>query len=120
MASCLPSSISSDAARRRELTRQYKDNPPPMGVYVVRCAAERWVVVRSSTNLPGAFNRERFQLRLGKHPDKRLQQAWNTHGEAALCLEVLDTVKLRPDASDADYRAELAGLQALWQEELAA
>lgn len=108
------------AAQRRALVRHYKDNPPPMGVYAIRCAAAGLVCVKASTNLPGAFNRERFQLRLGGHPDRRLQQAWRTHGEAALCFEVLDTLKRRADATDAEHRAELAALLALWQEELAA
>jgi len=82
--------------------------------------AEGLVCVKASTNLPGAFNRERFQLRLGGHPDRRLQQAWRTHGEAALRFEVLDTLKPRADATDAEHRADLAALLALWQEELAA
>ena len=55
-----------------------------------------------------------------RHPDRRLQQAWRTHGEAALSFEVLDTLKPRADATDAEHRADLAALLALWQEELAA
>lgn len=108
------------AARRRALVRHYKDNPPPMGVYAIRCDAQQLVCVKASTNLPGAFNRERFQLRLGGHTDRRLQQAWRVHGEAALRFEVLDTLKPRADATDAEHRADLAALLALWQEELAA
>lgn len=108
------------AAQRKALVRHYKDNPPPMGVYAVRCTAAQLVYVRTSTNMPGAFNRERFQLRLGNHPDKPLQHAWRTQGAAQVEFEVLDTIKLRPDATDADYRNELAALLALWQEELCA
>lgn len=107
------------AAQRRALIRHYKDNPPPMGVYAVRCDAARLVCVQSSMNLPGAFNRDQFQLRMGGHPDRPLQQAWHAHGEAALRFEVLDTLKRRGDATDADYRSELAALRALWHEELA-
>ncbi len=90
-----------------------------MGVYAVRCDAAQLVCVKSSMNLPGAFNRDRFQLRMGGHPDRPLQQAWHAHGEAALRFEVLDTLKRRNDATDADYRRELAALRALWHEELA-
>ena len=115
-----PSPQHGAAAQRRALVRHYKDNPPPMGVYAIRCDAQQLVCVKASTNLPGAFNRDRFQLRLGGHPDRRLQQAWRTHGEAALHFEVLDTLKRRADATDADHRADLAALLALWQEELAA
>ena len=83
------------AAQRRALIRHYKDNPPPMGVYAVRCDAAQLVCVQSSMNLPGAFNRDQFQLRMGGHPDRSLQQAWHAHGEAALRFEVLDTLKRR-------------------------
>ena len=34
------------AAQRRALIRHYKDNPPPMGVYAVRCDAAQLVCVR--------------------------------------------------------------------------
>ncbi len=108
------------AAQRRALIRHYKDNPPPMGVYAVRCDAAQLVCVKASMNLPGAFNRDQFQLRMGGHPDRRLQQAWHAHGAAALRFEVLDTLKHRADATEADYRSELAALHALWHEELAA
>jgi hypothetical protein len=91
-----------------------------MGVYAVHCDAAQIVCVKTSMNLPGAFNRDRFQLRMGGHPDRRLQQAWRAHGEAALRFEVLDTLKRRDDATDADYRGELAALCALWREELTA
>jgi len=114
------SSQSGAAAQRRALIRHYKDNPPPMGVYAVRCDAAGLLCVNASMNLPGALNRERFQLRMGGHPDRRVQQAWRAHGEAGLRIEVLDTLKPRAGATDADYRAELAALCALWQEELAA
>jgi len=112
--------LPSAAAQRRALIRHYKDNPPPMGVYAVRCDVAQLVCVKASMNLPGAFNRDRFQLRMGGHPDRRLQQAWRAHGEAALRFEVLDTLKRRADATDAEHRADLAALLALWQEELAA
>lgn len=115
-----PSPQPGAAAQRRALIRHYKDNPPPMGVYAVRCDAAQLVYVKASTNLPGAFNRDRFQLRMGGHPDRRLQQVWRMHGEAALRFEVLDTLKRRADATDAEHRADLAALLALWQEELAA
>lgn len=115
-----PASRPGAAAQRRELIRHYKDNPPTMGVYAIRCDAARLVCVKAAMNLPGAFNRDRFQLRMGGHPDRPLQQAWQVHGEAALCFEVIDTLKRRDDATDADYRSELAALRALWHEELAA
>lgn len=125
MDSSLPSSAgasrTSDArTRQRQLARDYKDNPPPCGVYAIRCAAAGIVVVQGALNVQGAIHRNRFELRIGSHPDRRLQQAWKAHGEAAFGFEVLDVVKRREDAPHADLRPQLAELVALWQSEIAA
>ncbi|MBN9408074.1 MAG: GIY-YIG nuclease family protein [Burkholderiales bacterium] len=107
-------------ARQRALVREYKDNPPPMGIYAIRCAAAPQVFVNASLNVRGAINRDRFQLKMGGHPDRPLQAAWRTHGEAAFSFEVIDVLKRREEAPDADYRDELAALLALWRQELSA
>jgi hypothetical protein len=52
---------------KRSLTRQYKETPPPMGVYVIRNLATGRVRVRASMNLEGAINRDRFELGLKSH-----------------------------------------------------
>ena len=102
---------------RRELTRQYKQAFPPMGVYAVRCDAAGLLRLHSSRNVEGAMNRLRFELLRGTLRDKALQQAWNTHGADAFGLEVIERVKERDDPSF-DYDSELASLLALWQAEL--
>jgi|GEM_PF-127232 len=108
--------------RKRELLRQYKDNPPDAGVYAIRCTAigHALVQVHASTNVAGAINRARFQLRMRSHTDKRLQQQWQQHGEAAFRFEVLDVLKRREDATEAQQRDDLAALLVLWREELGA
>lgn len=102
---------------RRELTRQYKQTFPPMGVYAVRCDAAGLLRLLSSRNVEGAMNRLRFELMRGTLRDKALQQAWNTHGADAFSLEVIDRVKERDDPAF-DYDGELASLLALWEAEL--
>lgn len=106
--------------RKRELLRHYKDNPPDAGVYAIRCTASghAGVQVHASMNVAGAINRARFQLRMRSHTDKRLQQQWQQHGEAAFSFEVLDVLKRREDATEAERRDDLAALLALWREEL--
>ena len=79
---------------RRELTRQYKQAFPPMGVYAVRCDAAGLLRLGSSRNAEGSPIRLRFELGRGAHRDRALQQAWNTHGADAFRLEVIDRVKL--------------------------
>jgi hypothetical protein len=107
-------------ARKRELLRQYKDNPPAAGVYAIRCAASGFLVVSAAMNVAGAINRERFQLRLNGHRNKTLQREWNAHGEAAFSFETIDVLKPREDSTDAQQRDDLAALLAMWREELGA
>ena len=102
---------------RRELTRQYKQAFPAMGIYALRCDAAGLLRVGSSRHLDGIFNRLRFELMRGAHRDRALQSAWNTHGAEAFRFEVVDRVKERDDPAF-DYDAELATLLALWEAEL--
>jgi len=102
---------------RRELTRQYKQAFPAMGIYALRCDAAGLLRVGSSRHLDGIFNRLRFELMRGAHRDRVLQSAWNTHGAEAFRFEVVDRVKDRDDPAF-DYDAELATLLALWEAEL--
>lgn len=102
---------------RRELTRQYKQAFPAMGIYALRCNAAGLLRVGSSRHLDGIFNRLRFELMRGAHRDRALQSAWNTHGAEAFRFEVVDRMKERDDPAF-DYDAELATLLALWEAEL--
>ncbi|WP_295376130.1 GIY-YIG nuclease family protein [uncultured Pseudacidovorax sp.] len=102
---------------RRELTRQYKQAFPAMGIYALRCDAAALLRVGSSRHLDGIFNRLRFELMRGAHRDRTLQSAWDTHGAEAFRFEVVDRVKERDDPAF-DYDAELATLLALWEAEL--
>ena len=57
----------------------YKERKAIVGIYVVRCLASGKIWIGQSTNLDTIQNRLWFTLRLGNHPCRDLQQAWN-HG----------------------------------------
>ena len=106
--------------RQRELTRQYKETPRPVGVYAIRNAAEpARVYLGASLDIDGAINRHRFELGLKRHPNKPLLQAWSRWGAESFRFEVIDTVKPRDDPAF-DPKAELVTLLVLWREELVA
>ena len=103
--------------KKRELTRQYKETMPPVGVYVIRNLVNQRVFVGGSTNLEGAMNRDRFELQLKMHRNTKLLQDWLQYGEENFRFEVIDTIKKREDPSF-DYKGELASLLEMWREEL--
>jgi hypothetical protein len=102
---------------RRALTRQYKEAPPPMGVYAIRNLVEDRLYVGASNNVEGAINRARFELKMNGHRNRGLQQDWQRLGAEAFHCEVVDTVKMRDDPAF-DAQAELADMLTLWREEL--
>lgn len=102
--------------RKRELTKQYKASPPPMGVYAVRNLANGRVFVGASMNVEAAMNRHRFELNLNTHRQPELLRDWRQFGADQMRFEVLDIVKQREDPTF-DYRAELASMLTLWSDE---
>lgn len=109
----------STAATQRELRRRYKDDPPLAGVYAVRNLANGRLLVAASANPEGTLRRHRFELQLGGHRDRLLQQDWKQSGAEAFRFEVLDRLKKNEDPGF-DACAELEGLLALWRAELRA
>ncbi len=104
------------AAERRRLSRQVRDAFPPMGIYVVRDQASGQIWLGSSRDVYAVLNRIQFQLRLGVHTDKVLQEKWSSD-PTRFSFEVLDLVKERSDP-DFDYQEELRTLLQFYRDEL--
>lgn len=102
---------------KRALKREYKEAPPPAGVYRVVNTANGRSLVGSSLNVQAILNRHRAELRAGGHRNKELQRDWNAVGEESFAFEVLDTLAPR-DVPGYDARAELRVLEDLWLERL--
>ena len=79
-----------DKARRKEITRIYKERTLQQGIFAVRGAGRTWV--SASRHLDKQQNGLWFQLQQGGLPNAELQAAWNAHGEAAFTFEVLEEV----------------------------
>jgi hypothetical protein len=105
----------SSRSARRAAARQARDTFPPMGIYAIRERASGHLLLGASRNVHAALNRARFELRIGKHPDRVLQAEWNRSGVDELVFEVLELVKKREDA-DFDYAGELKALEQLHRE----
>ena len=78
---------------RRELKRQYKETPRPMGVYRILNHANGRALIAGSTDVGSILNRHRAQLNFGRHPDGVLQRDWQRFGAEAFEFEVLDTLE---------------------------
>lgn len=103
--------------KKKEMVKEYKQNPPTMGVYQIRNLINDKVLVGTALNLPGILNSNKFQLSLGGHKNKSLQAEWKEFGAENFVFEVLD--ELSPNASsEKGYREELALLEEFWLDKL--
>jgi hypothetical protein len=75
---------------RKAATAAYKERKLVTGVYAVRCLASGDIWIGQSPNLDTIQNRLWFTLRLGNHPCRGLQSAWNDHGAQTFAFEVLE------------------------------
>jgi hypothetical protein len=109
--------MSENKKTRKELQREYKERAKPSGVYQVKNLANGKVLLGSSLNLEGLLNRNRFTLRNGSHPNKKLQKDWNELGPDQFVFEVLETVQVQDD-SNFNIKDELTLLEQIWLEKL--
>ena len=90
------------ATRRKDLVREYKERKTRPGIFAVRCTADDAAWIGASRDLDSQQNGIWFQLRMGNHMNKALQQAWNRHGADAFRFEILEVVE--------DDNPEMVGL----------
>src|ERR1700742_3218158 len=99
---------------KRKLKKEYQQTHLPMGIFQVRNLANGKVLIGASLNLPAVLNREKFQLTLGGHPNKKLQAEWQEFGGDNFVFGVLDELAPTTAGAEADYRAHLAVLEEFW------
>jgi hypothetical protein len=105
------------SSKKKELKREYQQNQPAMGVWQIRNIVNDKVLVGAALNLPGILNRHQFQLKMGNHPNQKLQAEWNEFGSENFAFEILDELAPREEPGY-DYRTDLAFLEDLWLEKL--
>ena len=101
--------------KRKEIKNQYKQTLQKMGIYQITNLVNQKVLLGSSMNLDGIINRHKFELKMGSHKNKDLQNDWNKFGENSFAFEVLEEIEPRENL---DYQKELEFLEDLWLEKL--
>lgn len=106
-----------NSVNKKSAKAKYRSTPRPMGIFAIRNSSNGKVFVASSVDLPGSFNRHRFQLNAGLHQSKSLQKDWNDIGEAGFEFEVLEELPPRSEPGY-DHSADLEVLEDIWLEKL--
>jgi hypothetical protein len=108
-----------DKARKKEIAREWLERERSQGVFAVRCAATGQVWTSSTPNLDRQRNSVWFTLRLGTHPNRDIQAAWNTHGEGAFAYEIVEAVE-EEGFTTAGFKDRLKDRERHWREALGA
>ena len=102
---------------KKQLTRQYKERPLTLGVFVIRNTVSNKIFLASGQNLEGIINRHKFELRSGGHKNKQLQTDWNELGPFKFAFEVVEQLE-PPSHGQFDAKQELRLMEDLWLEQL--
>ena len=104
--------------RRSDLKRDYREKPPPPGVYAVRCTANGKLAVGSAMNVRGALNRLQFELQQHMHQNfPGLQEDYDRLGAASFTFQTVDVLEPAKD-STTDPRDDLKVLEQMWLDRL--
>jgi len=103
--------------RKAELKLAYKNRPVKAGVFQIKNKVNGKLLLGSSLNLDGPLNRYKFELRLGSHRNKKLQEEWQQYGEENFDFEILEVIKIKDDPHF-DLKDELTLLEEIWLEKL--
>lgn len=79
--------------RKKELLREYKETPRPMGVFQIKNSANGKLLLLKALNIPGIINRHQLELKRGMHRNRELQADWDRYGEEAFSFDILATLK---------------------------
>ncbi len=106
--------------RRKELTQEYKNRKPNMGIYQIRNKTSGKIQVLSSLNLDGALSRFQFDLKMGLTMglwEQEMKKDFAQFGPENFVFEILDRLKPLEDPQY-DYKEDLKALEELWLEKL--
>jgi hypothetical protein len=98
-----------DMKRKRELLEAYKNRHPEMGVISYRCKETGEVFLGISKDTKADFNSTNMKLGANIHPNKRLQELWNTFGLEGFELSVVKVLKY--DDPQDDHTEKLESLR---------
>lgn len=103
--------------KHKEMKLAYKQNPRPMGIYQIKNLTNSKVFLGASMDLPSKLNGQRFQLELNSHPNKDLQNDWNTLGPDSFRFEILEEVDTEKIAEE-DWQNAVSAMEEKWLDQL--
>jgi hypothetical protein len=107
--------LNMDKTRKKELLTEYKYRKTEMGVFVFECVPAGKSYIGCHHDTKSVLNSARFKPAGGIHKNKNLQKDWETYGESAFSIRVLEILPYdEKDEAKTDYTKELEVLRDKW------
>ena len=103
---------------KKEVKDSYKGMKFQIGVFQIRNTVNNKIYIESSTHLIAIWNRHKFQLNSGLHPNKNLQKEWTEFGQEIFIYEILSEIKQDETKTIDHYRKEAKQFEAIFIEDL--
>lgn len=98
-----------DKAKRKQMTQEYLNRKPEMGIIEMKCEGSGDIYYNISKDTKADTNSNTFKLKMGSHPNKTLQALWDEQGREAFELSV--PMVLKYDDPKADQTEKLMELE---------
>ncbi len=102
---------------KKQLTKDYKLQKQPVGVYAVHNKIDNKMFIGTSKNLPAVIRRFEFTLQMESFPYQDLIDDFKKLGKDNFEIKILDELELKNE-TDKEITAELNQLEELWIEKL--
>lgn len=102
---------------KKQITKDYKQQKQPAGVYAVHNKADNKMYIGTSKNLPAVIRRFEFTLQMESFPYQDLIDDYKKLGKENFEVKILDGLELKNE-SEKEIDTELKELEDLWIERL--
>jgi len=102
---------------KKQITKDYKQQKQPAGVYAVHNKIDNKMYIGTSKNLPAVVRRFEFTLQMESFPYQELIDDYKKLGKDNFEIKILDELELKNE-TDKEIDNELNSLEELWIEKL--
>ena len=102
---------------KKQITKDYKMQKQPAGIYAVHNKVDNKMLIGSSKNLPAVIRRFEFTLKMESFPYQDLIADYKKHGKDNFEIKILDELELKNE-TDEEINHKLISLEEMWIEKL--
>jgi len=100
--------------RRKLISREYKQHKPISGIYKIVNTLNGRYLLGHTHNIKAMQNRFAFSIANSSCVHPKLRKDWNEFGASVFVLEILESIQIKKDQSNAQFLDDLKTLEEIW------